>query len=163
MAQGFASWVWLARCELPLGWYVESACLGFTRRTPPSWQLSLISLNCVQVITPWIKPGLLPTDSGYKGGRARWWVVGWGGYGRSRWQVDPWEVDPVSCREWHLRPALLAVSEQNLVWQPLLQADCNSKSMIAVRWSISSGKTLVVAKQEFCTPINCRKFRTPTT
>ena len=59
-------------CELLLGWYVESARLGFTSWTSPSWQLSQINLNCVQVITPWIKPALLPTDRGYKGGRACW-------------------------------------------------------------------------------------------
>lgn len=91
MAQGFASGAWLVRFELPWGRYVVSACLGFTKWTPPSWQFSLVSLNCVQVITPWIKAALLPTCSGYKDGRACWWVVGWGGYRRSRWQVDLWE------------------------------------------------------------------------
>lgn len=141
MARGSAREAWLVRC----GWGTEVCvcvcCL-------PAWALpdqhlplgtSLWSELAVYVESP---HGLnwLPTESGCKAGRACWWVLGiW----EKEVKVDPCKVWSVAAarREWHFCPAPLAVSEESLVWQPLLQADCSSKSMISVLMSDQSPAT----------------------
>lgn len=66
--------------------------------------------------------------------------------GGDRWMWEKevtgssWKV-AVSSREWHLCPALLAVAEESLLWQTLLQADRNSKSMISMLISDQSPAT----------------------
>lgn len=68
-------------------------------------------------------------------------------WGRCMWEkevtVDPWKVwsVAVSSREWHFCPAPVAVSEESLVWQLLLQADCSSKSVSSALISDQSPAT----------------------